>query len=230
MLATIVPPTVSVAESRSELPYQLSAAEAAHIDGAVPQRAAEFTTVRACAAIAFRQLGLTPAALVPGPDRAPRWPAGVVGSLTHCDGYRAAAVAKREVVRSIGIDVEPNGPLPEGVADIVLTAAEQRARHGRDQLMSGTNVDRLIFSAKESLFKAWWPLTKTWLDFSDATVTVDPSGTFTAHLADWAAPLFGCERDEVRGRWTGAGSGFVATAVVIAQPAESGNVRPDWTA
>ncbi|HEY3692789.1 MAG TPA: hypothetical protein VGL46_21300 [Pseudonocardiaceae bacterium] len=51
--------------------------------------------------------------MVPGERRKPVWPPGVVGSLTHCTGYRAAAVAHRRGVLTVGIDAEPHEPLPQ---------------------------------------------------------------------------------------------------------------------
>ena len=92
---------------------------------AVDRRRAEFTTVRTCARIALGRLGLPPAPLLTGSKREPLWPAGVVGSITHCDGYRAAAVARASEVAAIGIDAEPHDPLPDGILDRVTLPAER---------------------------------------------------------------------------------------------------------
>ncbi|MGH1552038.1 hypothetical protein ACRAWF_07450 [Streptomyces sp. L7] len=78
---------------------------------AAPRRAA-FTTGRHCAHRALADLGVPPGAIMRSPGGAPRWPASVVGSITHCDGYRAAAVASRARARAVGIDAEPNREVP----------------------------------------------------------------------------------------------------------------------
>jgi len=80
---------------------------------AVGKRRREFATARFYARTALARLGLDPAPIVPGPRGEPGWPAGVVGSMTHCAGYRAAAVARAEDVLTIGVDAEPDEPLPE---------------------------------------------------------------------------------------------------------------------
>src|ERR1051325_9262065 len=89
--------------------------EEALVAKAVAKRRQEFTTVRHCARIALARLGRPPAAIPSGQRREPQWPAGVVGAITHCDGYRGVVLAEASAVTSIGIDAEPNGPLPKGV-------------------------------------------------------------------------------------------------------------------
>jgi 4'-phosphopantetheinyl transferase EntD len=117
---------------------------------ALPERLAEFRTARSCAREALRMLG-EPANSIPvGADRAPVWPAEIVGSITHCVGYRAAVVAKHEHVLAVGIDAEPDAPLPPGVAEATFAAGETAATGG---LPTGANWDRLLFSAKETIFK-----------------------------------------------------------------------------
>lgn len=70
--------------------------------------------------------------------------------VTHCRGYRAAVVAQREHLLALGVDAEPDAPLPFGVADTAFTAKEVRAIDG---LAGDINWDRLLFSAKEAIFK-----------------------------------------------------------------------------
>src|SRR5689334_20163604 len=77
--------------------------EAALIAGASEKRRREFTGVRVCARLALARGGLDPAPILPGPAGAPGWPQGVVGSMTHCDGYRAAAIGRSEEFAAIGI-------------------------------------------------------------------------------------------------------------------------------
>lgn len=115
-------------------------------------------------------------------DRRPDWPAGILGSITHCDGYAAAAVAWRGTVGALGIDAEPNRALPMSVLDLVVTPRERNEldRRGRDSIC----WDRMLFSIKESVYKAWSPLTNRWLDFQDVEVEIQADMTFVAHVRD----------------------------------------------
>jgi 4'-phosphopantetheinyl transferase EntD len=146
---------------------------------AVEKRRREFTAGRTCARRALERLGWPGFAVVAGPKREPLWPPGVVGAITHCAGYCAAAVARAADVRSLGIDAELRGPLPRGVAEMVCTEAELR----ETAAMPGDHWGVLIFSAKESIYKAWFPVAQRWLDYKDAELTIDPeAGRFSARI------------------------------------------------
>ena len=101
--------------------------EAAAVAGAVAERRREFGTVRYCAREALRQIGVPAVPILPDVDGAPRWPVGVVGSMTHCAGYRAAVVARSGELCGVGIDAEPHAALPDAALDLVLRD-EERAR------------------------------------------------------------------------------------------------------
>ena len=187
----------------------------------------EFTTGRECARIALGKLGVEPGPILVGERGAPLWPPGIVGSITHCDGYRAAVVARTSDVTAIGLDAEPNGPLPAGVLEVVSLAAERDRLAALADLAAewpgqpGVCWDRLLFSAKESVYKAWFPLTGTWLGFEDADVTIEPDGTFTVHLVTpappsppAATPLDAAQPAGFTGRWLAA-AGLVLTAIVV---------------
>ena len=141
----------------------------------VAKRRNEFITVRHCARIALGELGVPPVPILKGDKGQPCWPDGVVGSLTHCTGYRGAVVGRSACVRSVGIDAEPHDVLPNGVLDAVTLEEE---RHEISALPEGQHWDRILFCAKEATYKAWFPLTKRWLGFEDAHVVfdVDPAG------------------------------------------------------
>lgn len=170
---------------------------------AVPHRRAEFTAGRACAHRALAELGVAPAAILSGVQREPLWPDGVVGSITHCAGFRAAVVGRATQYRSIGIDAEPDEPLPDGILDLVSLPVE------RSQLKRavGVHLDRVLFSAKESAYKAWFPVARRWLDFEEAMITLKSDGTFDVRVLV-PGPI-----DGMRGRWLARG-GLVLTAVV----------------
>src|SRR5258708_4350783 len=80
---------------------ELFAAEAVLVAGASQKRQREFTGARVCARLALARAGIRPAPVIPGPSGAPQWPAGMVGSMTHCDGYRGAAVGRAETFAAI---------------------------------------------------------------------------------------------------------------------------------
>ncbi|MGB5546088.1 MAG: hypothetical protein WBM74_05910, partial [Polyangiales bacterium] len=87
-------------------------AEEALVQGAARTRVEQFTAGRVCSRIALGRLGVAATTPIPrGEDRAPIWPAGFIGSISHTDSWCAAAVARSESVRSIGIDLESSAPL-----------------------------------------------------------------------------------------------------------------------
>jgi 4'-phosphopantetheinyl transferase EntD len=102
--------------------------------------------------------------------------------MTHCAGYRAAAVALASDIRSLGIDAERHAPLPEGILDAIALPSERR----RAEMAGERHWDRMLFSAKESVFKAWFPMTDREFGFEEADIEIhggyDEEGTFTAHV------------------------------------------------
>lgn len=219
MIETILPADVASAELL-DYPEDLKPhpAEETLIAKSVEKRRRDFIGARHCARQALTQLGEPPVAIGKGERGAPVWPRGIVGSLTHCDGFRGAALAHKMRYRSIGIDAEPHETLPEGVLDSVSLPAEREWLRVSD---SGLHLDRLLFCAKEATYKAWFPLTTRWLGFEDAhiTFTVDEegaesgAGTFRSELlvpgqtGDGGLPLTSFD-----GRWQIAG-GFILTAI-----------------
>ncbi|OZF01926.1 4'-phosphopantetheinyl transferase [Rhodococcus sp. 15-2388-1-1a] len=193
--------------------------EAPLVAKAVDKRKREFTSARHCARVAMEKLGVEPAPIMRGKSGAPQWPKGVVGSLTHCDGYRGAVLAYSMQVRSVGIDAEPHGPLPDGVLGAVSLEAEREwlATVGREDV----HWDRVLFCAKEATYKAWEPLTGRWLGFEDAHITFertgsgdDISGTFHSELLVPGDTVSGPPLRAFDGRWMVAG-GLVMTAISV---------------
>ncbi|MEV0640483.1 4'-phosphopantetheinyl transferase superfamily protein [Streptomyces sp. NPDC050619] len=194
--------------------------EEALVAKSVAKRRREFTVVRSCARRAMEKLGVPPQPVLPGERGAPQWPAGLTGSMTHCDGYCAAALVRATDLASLGIDAEPDGPLPEGVLSAVSLPAERQRLLRLSREHPGIHWDRLLFSAKESVYKAWFPLTGQWLDFAEADIdiSVDPGerlrGALRAELLV-PGPLVGGRRlGHFTGRWS-AGRGLVVTSVTV---------------
>jgi 4'-phosphopantetheinyl transferase EntD len=215
VIEKILPAEVASEEAYDDLAdVTLFPEEEAVIARSVDKRRREFATARACARRAMATLGLPPVPILPGERGAPGWPPDVVGSITHCDGYRAAAVALEGKVRTVGVDAEPNGPLPDGVLEAIALPPEIEWLKGVGD-SSGVCWDRLLFSAKESIYKAWFPLTRRWLDFEEAVVTPDPAeGTFTARLLVSGPIVDGRALTGFAGRWT-VDRGLVATAITV---------------
>jgi 4'-phosphopantetheinyl transferase EntD len=228
MIEQLLPHGVVAVETFEDVPGQQSfPGEEALVANAVESRRREFITARRCARDALAKLGYAPVPIRAGPKREPLWPAGVVGSITHTSGFRAAAVASQSVFASIGIDTEQNGKLPDGVEESITVPGESEMLAALSRAFPTTHWDRLLFSAKESVYKAWYPLTGRWLGFEDARLVIDPVGTFAAKLLvdgsriDTGPPLV-----ELCGRFVIA-HGLIATAVTVPSDAVAPCSPPD---
>jgi 4'-phosphopantetheinyl transferase EntD len=187
--------------------------EEAIVARAVDKRRRDFTTGRHCARRALARLGIAPAPLLAGPAGEPLWPAGVVGSITHCAGYRAAAVARTADLATLGIDAEPHEPLPGGVLEVVALPVERaQLRHLATAADPAVRWDRVLFCAKEAVYKAWYPHGRRMLDFDEAQVALDPDGTLTARLLVPGPTIDGRRLHGLAGRWA-TGEGLVVAAV-----------------
>lgn len=182
--------------------------------------------MRHCARQALARLGKPAAPILPGHRRAPQWPAGIVGSLTHCYGYRAAAVASAQVIVALGIDAEFHEPLPEGVADLVTVGTEPLMLGELQQKFPALCWDKLLFSAKESIFKAWFPMAQDWLDFTECQVTLEPAtGRFFGQLLVPGPLVNGRPLRYLEGRWS-VGGGHICTAVQVQAVPEKSREQP----
>ncbi|HEX6519146.1 MAG TPA: 4'-phosphopantetheinyl transferase superfamily protein [Streptosporangiaceae bacterium] len=225
MIGDLLPPQVAAEEAFGDLPVTLFREEEAVIANAVDKRRKEFTTARACARSALARLGIPPAPIVPGARGAPGWPPGVVGSITHCAGYRAAAVALDRDIVTIGLDAEPHDVLPDGVLAAVASAGEQARVASLAAAAPRMCWDRMLFCAKETVYKAWFPLTGRWLGFEDATVDFDPVNcTFSARLLVDGPVVNDNVLTGFDGRWL-VSDGLILTAIVIPRVREYGIVR-----
>ncbi|MFL6163455.1 MAG: 4'-phosphopantetheinyl transferase [Jatrophihabitantaceae bacterium] len=216
MIASILPDWVaSCARTTDVGEDELFPDEQAVLAKAVPKRRAEFSTVRACARQALAQLGIAPVPILPGERGAPRWPDGVVGSMTHCDGYRAAAVAPASRAVGIGVDAEPHGPLPDGVLRLVSRPEELPRLRKLTADQPAVHWDRLLFTIKESVYKVWFPITRSWLDFAGASVRIEPAEQrFTVELQVPGPIVNGAELTELTGRFLIA-DGLMVSAIVL---------------
>jgi len=152
-------------------------AEKEAIEGAAQTRIEQFTAGRACSRIALGRLGVaTSTPIVRGEDRAPVWPPGFVGSISHTDTWCAAAVARAADVRSIGIDLEQATPLKEALWRRVCTPKERDWLH---ELSTPGLTGKILFSAKEAVYKCQYPITQQFLGFHAVEMELG-DGTFRA--------------------------------------------------
>jgi 4'-phosphopantetheinyl transferase EntD len=194
----------------------LTADEATYIAAANSKRRADFATGRRCAIAALAKLGVVKGGLGRLPDGRASWPEGFVGSISHCDGLCLAAALRASEAATIGVDVERARPLPDGVLARIADTSE--ARLSVEAGIAAEVAGSAIFSAKECVFKALYPLLKRYIAFDEVFVVFAPrEGTFTA------VPRSGllCERvaGPLLGRVTFVGE-HVVTALILAAATE----------
>jgi 4'-phosphopantetheinyl transferase EntD len=211
LLLGLVPPTVKTTYIHGDtFTDPLFPEEYAALGRVADRRLIEFSAGRACARRALFQLGIPPMPILIGTQREPLWPMNVVGSITHCEAYSAAAVAHSTHCLAIGIDAEPNDVLPRDTIDLIAGDQERKTLLRLPQL--GICWDRLLFSAKESVFKAWSPTAREWLGFEDVLVTFDYAQSMfrASFLVDTPFPAL-----TGRYRWSNR---YITTAVVVEVP------------
>jgi len=145
------------------------------------KRRAEFTLGRICAHGALSRFGLESEPILRNPEtREPCWPDSIFGSITHSAGFAAVAVGLKNEIQGVGIDLESlsrsvNFNIKRQVCvDSELEWLESLPAEQANRAL------RIIFSAKESIFKCLYPGTKTYLSFKDAAVTInEPEKNFS---------------------------------------------------
>lgn len=213
----LLPPEVACVEAHARLDLgSLFPVERAHICDAPLLRQAEFSTVRRCASEALARLGRPRPPMIPGRDGAPSWSEGVVGSLTHCHGLCAAAVTDDPSIVALGIDLEQVSSEPAELLDVVVMPEERAAL----ELLRGPAPsglwERVVFSAKESAYKAWYAVEHRWLGFEDVLIDIRQDGplrgSFVVEMNDFRTNARW--RESAQGRWR-VDEGVVATALVF---------------
>jgi 4'-phosphopantetheinyl transferase EntD len=175
-------PAIATAEALP--PYSeegLLPLEETFIARAVGRRRAEFATGRALARRALAALGEAPVAIAAGADRSPRWPDSIVGSISHSSALCGVALGRKaDGVRLVGLDIELAEPLPQDLWETVLTPAEHETLSAMPAAKAGLAA-RVIFSAKECVYKAQYPVSGVLFGFEMFEVALDMAGeTFRA--------------------------------------------------
>jgi 4'-phosphopantetheinyl transferase EntD len=188
---------------------------------ATAKRRAEFAAGRAAARAALRGIGLVPFAIPMAADRAPVWPRGVVGSITHHDGDCLAIVARNQRLAGLGLDLEARADLPGDLWDEVLTAPEMAWLTSQIKPDRGL-LARIIFSAKEAAYKALYPVTGKVVGFDAMVIHPDPdTGRFSARLATgFGAYGLGT----ILHGYIFQDRGYVLTALALPLPTECGQI------
>ncbi len=173
---------------------------------ALAARREAFALGRVAARRALRLLGHPEVPILPGPDRAPRWPPGLLGSITHAAGLAAAVVAPITCTGGVGLDIEDMTRIPDTkIARLVSDRDERRWIGGRTERLVS------LFSAKESIFKALYPQHGAYFGFEAVHLERRPwgfEGTLRTMLGDWPAGSRCAVRSEECG-------GLVMTSVCL---------------
>jgi 4'-phosphopantetheinyl transferase EntD len=162
------------------------------ISRAVAKRRREFRAGRSYARAALAVLGCPPQPIPVGADRRPIWPNGFIGSISHCDQVCAAVAARSEAYAGVGIDIEGDEPVDDGMRALICRP-EERQRAAAVTL--STDGAKLLFVVKEAVFKAYYPATGAFLDFHDVSVDLDErSQAFAATIVGGDKPTLANSR------------------------------------
>jgi 4'-phosphopantetheinyl transferase EntD len=198
--ASFAPPTVTA----------LFPAEQAHSADMAPGRALQFSHGRQCARDALAALGVEPCGISVGAEREPLWPAGITGSITHCEHRAAAAVAFTRDISGVGLDLEEQGRLTADIGDMICTPRERIQLSG----LPGT-YGKLLFSAKESVFKCIWPSVRRYVDFLEIGIDIDiAEGSFQTTSRD---RTLGTMVDRIEGRFCQSDGAWLTAAWICAK-------------
>ena len=138
------------------------------------KRLAEFTMGRIYAHEALSMFGLESEPILRNHEtREPCWPDSVWGSITHSAGFAAVAIGLKKEIKGVGIDLESfSRSVDFNIRRLVCVDSELEWLESLPTKQANRAL-RIIFSAKESIFKCFYPGTKTYLTFKDAAVTIN---------------------------------------------------------
>ena len=186
-LRQMLPAGVALGQGDAANPLNLWPGEV--LPGAVPKRLAEFAAGRSAARAAMQALGHIAAAIPMAKTRAPIWPQGVTGSISHCADACFAIVGKSSDYQGLGLDLEPNQPLPLDLWPTILRPEElQEMAHLRHEQAAHRALQ--IFTAKEAAYKAQYPITGQLFDFQTLKISLQNQNftvEFTKNIGPFAA-------------------------------------------
>lgn len=173
------------------------------LHGAVRKRHIEYLAGRWCAreAMKVRHGHHAHRHIETGEEREPLWPDGVVGSITHTQGFASAAVAHAGELRALGIDSEERFTLDRARRlDGHLAHPGEVARLTREGALDEADAATVVFSAKESVFKCLHPSVRRYFGFHAARVVDAAGGVLVIRLTEGLTAEF-AEGHELRGRY-----------------------------
>ena len=169
-------------------------AEEALVVEAATKRRREFLAGRSYARQALSRFGCAPAPILAEPSRLPQWPPGFTGTISHSPSACAAIVARTSIIAAIGLDIEDDAPLDDGIVPLVCREADLDDRPVIERAL-GADLPKLVFVVKEAFYKTYYPLTACFIDFADVEVAIDPdSFRFEACLVNVERPSFNGQR------------------------------------
>jgi len=174
----------------------LTAEELPYVSQAFPKRVREFTAGRHIARRTLRQMNVATSSIPVGKNRLPVWPDGIVGSISHTDDIVGVALARAKDYVSVGFDIETGGSVKHDLFDMIMTDSEREYL----DLKAKPELATHVFSCKESVYKAVYPIVGEFLEFRDLEVRI-ANGRFEA----------GCTADARSNIWVGVGKGFIET-------------------
>ncbi len=183
--------------SKTPVDYQLEPSELELTTRMSAKRLNDFKASRYCAKNALKQTGITNFPLLINQHRAPIWPRGIVGSLSHCENLCIAVIASQKEITGFGIDIESLAPLKSELLPLICSSKEI-------DLLNNTNNSlinaKILFSIKESIFKCLHPSVEVWIDFKDVELELNgESLQYTAKLTESLVDKVG--RSEIFGHW-----------------------------
>ncbi|KIC36724.1 4'-phosphopantetheinyl transferase family protein [Leisingera sp. ANG-M7] len=177
---------------------------------AVEKRRKEFAAGRDAAHQAMRQLGVPSAPVQIGSDRAPVWPEGLVGSITHTKSCAMAVLARSGAVQGLGIDVEEDTPLKNELLPAICSDREQAWLKRQD---NPGQMAKVIFSAKEAAYKAQYTISQAFYGFDGMELEFDLAAS--AYQAFFTADRTPFKRGEAVGGRFAIGAGLIMTTAEI---------------
>lgn len=194
------------------------------VRAAVDSRKSEFGDGRWCAHRALRGMGVD-APILRGDKGMPLFPDDITGTISHTSGLRVAMVGRRDRWRSLGLDVELAQQLPDGVLSAVSSSRERRNLQRAAQRTPGRTLGTVLFSAKETVYKAWFPVVGRFLDFDEVELHLDVTdgagyegdgGADCEARGTWHARVLSqpCPVPVIEGSWVIRG-GYVVTVCSI---------------
>lgn len=147
----------------------------------VPARRTAFVAGRTAAHAALAELDRDAPSILAGPMRQPLWPSGIAASLSHAGDVAVAMAAPLEHTGGVGIDIEVARPAPE-LWDQVPLPAERRWLQAIGDPAERDRALVALFSAKEALYKAFFPRVGSWFGFEAVVLEPTPSGFVAAFV------------------------------------------------